>query len=341
MKSRVEAASIGIYLTALLVTLLFTYVTLRIPGFLSSIRDGVLYDLCRHFIRIGMRLDPIVILGDVFLILVLVIAIIGITRKRYFASLLSAVVYFTPTLFVFVARMSTRFTGLGILTYLIAYVFREYKIFSRYLWKFFYVGQVFLTPYWLAITAYASEGGRIWANIEQVRDIYGSTFIVVGLLVLFLGVAAWLNTKYQGRRLVDSGIYRLTRHPQYLGYILWSYGMLILSTYNQAPWRQPVEITLNWFISSLILVGLALAEEINLRTDDELNYVEYTNRVSFMLPLPRSIRRVALTPFRIMWGGDHPENLRMVFKTLVLVFILVSVPELITGGTYQLWNPHK
>ena len=341
MKRRVEAASIGIYITALLATLFFTYVTLQIPGFLSSINDGVLYDVCRHFIGTRLRPDAIVILGDVILILVLATAITGIIWRRYYASFLSAVVYFTPTLFVFVARMSTLFTGLWILTYLIAYVFRGYEIFSRNMWRFFYVGQVFLAPYWLAITAYASEGDRIWANIEQVRDVYSSIFIIVGLLVLFLGVAAWLNTKYQGRRLVDSGIYRLTRHPQYLGYILWSYGMLILSTYNQAPWRQPVEITLNWFVSSLILVGLALAEEINLRTDDGLNYVEYAERVSFMFPLPGSVRRVASKPFRIMWGGDHPENLRMVFKTLVLVFILVSVPELIPGGTYQLWNPHN
>ena len=341
MKRRVEAASIGIYITALLATLFFTYVTLQIPGFLSSINDGVLYDLCRHFIRIRLRLDLFVIFSDVILILVLVAAMIGITRKRYFTSILSAVIYFAPTLFVFVARMSTLFTGFRALTFLIAYVFIEYDIICRNLWHFFYVGQVFLAPYWLAITAYASEGGRIWANIEQVRDVYGSTFIIVGLLVLFLGVAAWLNTKYQGRRLVDSGIYRLTRHPQYLGYILWSYGMLILSTYNQAPWSQPIQITLNWFVSSLILVGLALAEEINLRTDDGLNYVEYAERVSFMFPLPGSVRRVVSKPFRIMWGGDHPENLRMVFKTLVLVFILVSVPELIPGGTYQLWNPHN
>jgi len=339
MKRRVEAASIGIYITALLATLFFTYVTLQIPGFLSSINDGVLYDVCRHFIGIGP--DPIIIFGNAILILVLVTAIKGITRKRYFASVLSAVVYFAPTLFVFVAEMTTLFTGLEILVFLIAYVSRGSELFSKYLLKIFKVGQVFLAPYWLAITAYASEGGRIWANIEQVRDVYGSTFILVGLLVLFLGVAAWLNTKYQGRGLVDSGIYRLTRHPQYLGYILWSYGMLILSTYNQAPWRQPIEITLNWFVSSLILVGLALAEEINLRSDDGLNYVEYAERASFMLPLPRSVRRVVSKPFRIMWGGDHPENLRMVFKTLVLVFILVSVPELIPGGTYQLWNPHK
>ena len=340
MKRRVEPASISIYLTALLATLFFTYVTLQIPRFLKSLTHGVLYDICRHFKIVGPRLDLIYIFGEVILILVLVIAIKGITRKRYFASVLSAVVYFTPTLFVFVARMSTLFTGLEIPAYLISYIFREYSIFGRYMWRLFYVGQVFLVPYWLAITAYASEGGRIWANIEQVRDIYGSTFIVVGLLVLFLGVAAWLNTKYQGRRLVDSGIYRLTRHPQYLGYILWSYGMLILSTYNQAPWRQPIEITLNWFVSSLILVGLALAEEINLRTDDGLNYDEYAERASFMFPLPRLVRRVVSAPFRIIWGSDFPENLRMVLKTLVLIFLVVSIPDLIFGGLYQFWNPH-
>jgi len=194
-------ASIGLYLTALLATLFFTYVTLQIPRFLKSLSYGVFYDLCRHFIRVGLRIDSIVILGDVILILVLATAIMGIIWRRYYASFLSAVVYFTPTLFVFVAGMSTLFTGLEIPAYLIAYIFREYKIFGRYMWRLFYVGQVFLVPYWLAITAYASEGGRLWANIEQVRDVYGSIFIVVGLLVLSLGVAAWLNTKYMGRRL--------------------------------------------------------------------------------------------------------------------------------------------
>ena len=116
--------------------------------------------------------------------------------------------------------------------------------------------------------------------------------------------------------------------------------MLILSTYNQAPWSTPTAITLNWLVSSLILVGLALVEEINLRSDDGLNYVEYADRVSFMFPLPRSVRRVVSTPFRIIWGGDYPENLRMVFATLALVFLAVSLPDLILGGLYQFWNPH-
>ena len=268
MKRRVEPASIGIYLTALLATIFFTYITLQIPRFLKSLTSGVFYDFCSHFI---WGPDPITIFGDLILILVLIIAIKGITRKRYLASVLSAVVYFTPTLFVFVTRMTILLTGLEILVFLIAYILRVCGIEGDFLLMLFGSGQVFLVPYWLAITAYASEGGRIWANIEQVRDVYGSIFIIVGLLVLFLGVAAWLNTKYQGRRLVDSGIYRLTRHPQYLGYILWSYGMLILSTYYQAPWRTPTAITLNWLVSSLILVGVALMEEISLRSDDGLN----------------------------------------------------------------------
>ena len=319
---------LGLYLTALLATLFFTHVTLQIPRFLKSLTNGVFDDLLSHFVYLSLH--PIAIFGYVILILILITAVKGIVRKRYYASVLSAVVYFAPTLFVFIVRMTILFTGLEILVILTLGIAL----------RLYYSGQVFLVPYWIAITAYASEGGDIWANIEQVRDVYGSIFIIVGLLVLFLGVAAWLNTKYQGRRLVDSGIYRLTRHPQYLGYILWSYGMLILSTYNQAPWRTPTAITLNWLVSSLILVGVALAEEINLRSDDGLNYVEYADRASFMFPLPRSVRRVVSAPFRIMWGSDFPENLRMVLKTLVLIFLVVSLPDLILGGLYQFWNPH-
>ena len=116
--------------------------------------------------------------------------------------------------------------------------------------------------------------------------------------------------------------------------------MLILSTYNQAPWRTPTAITLNWLVSSLILVGVALVEEINLRSDDGLNYVEYAERASFMFPLPRSVRRIVSAPFRIIWGSDFPENLRMVFATLALIFLAVSLPDLIFGGLYQFWNPH-
>ena len=118
--------------------------------------------------------------------------------------------------------------------------------------------------------------------------------------------------------------------------------MLILSTYNNAPWRTPTAVTLNWLVSSLILVGVALAEEINLRADDGLNYVEYADRVSFMFPLPRSVRRIVSAPFRRMWGGDYPENLRMVFVTLALVFLVVSFPDLFFGGLIdKLWLPHQ
>ncbi|GAF69545.1 unnamed protein product, partial [marine sediment metagenome] len=193
---------LGLYLTALLATLFFTHVTLQIPRFLKSLTNGVFDDLLSHFI---WGLDPITIFGDVILILILITAVKGIVRKRYYASVISAVVYFTPTLFVFVVRMTILFTGLEILGFLIAYIFRGWGIVEQFLFMLFSSGQVFLVPYWIAITAYASEGGDIWANIEQVRDVYGSIFIIVGLLVLFLGVAAWLNTKYQGRRLVDSG----------------------------------------------------------------------------------------------------------------------------------------
>jgi len=190
MKRRVESATIGIYLTALLATLFFTYVTLQIPRFLKSLTYGVFYDLCSHFVMIGLRPDPITIFGNVILILILITAVIGIVRKRYYASVLSAVVYFAPTLFVFVARMSTLFTGLEMPAYLISYILRVCGIEGDFLVRLFCSGQVFFVPYWIAITAYASEGGRIWANIEQVRDVYGSIFIIVGLFVLFLGVAA-------------------------------------------------------------------------------------------------------------------------------------------------------
>lgn len=329
------SVTIGIYVLALFMSLVFTHMTLLVPGFLESQTD-VYWDFFRNFKVVGMSLTPVLVAGNVVIILLLAATVRGMVKGRSTVSFLGAFGFFVPTFFVFIVGMTTFFAGLEVIKFLIYNGIGEYAV-IKWVDRLYNVGNVFYIPYWLAISAYGDEVGSRWGNLPEVRDTYGGIFIAVGLLLLFLGVAAWLDSKYRGRGLVDSGVYRWSRHPQYLGYILWSYGVLVLSTYSQAPMSRPVAPSLNWAVSSLIVVGLALSEEIALRKDVELDYIEYVKRVSFMIPLPKLVREYASAPFRIIWRSDYPDSLWKVFKTLLILFLIIGIPEFVMRGTYGNW----
>jgi len=42
----------------------------------------------------------------------------------------------------------------------------------------------------------------------------------LGLLIFVLGVLAWFYARFQKKGTADFWLYRLSRHPQYLGWIL-------------------------------------------------------------------------------------------------------------------------
>jgi hypothetical protein len=47
-------------------------------------------------------------------------------------------------------------------------------------------------------------------------------FIALGLLIFILGVLAWFYARLEKKGTADFWIYRFSRHPQYLGWIVWS-----------------------------------------------------------------------------------------------------------------------
>jgi uncharacterized membrane protein len=61
----------------------------------------------------------------------------------------------------------------------------------------------------------------------DIRRSVASLFITLGLLVFVLGVLAWFYARFQKKGTADFWIYRFARHSQYLGWILWSYGLML------------------------------------------------------------------------------------------------------------------
>ena len=251
--------SIGVYFLALLSTYIFTSGSIWISNVTESLHDQY-FHIFRNLIHFGFRATPVFIIGNILLISILLLGVHGIRRGKTNISILSSILYFIPTLFNLIAGMTVLFAGLELLGVFIERIIGVESVTRVILMHLYNVGRVFLVPYWVILDRVAPTATEQWNVTPIIRDSYGGFFVLLGLSILFLGVAAWINSKYEDRELAVSGIYRFSRHPQYLGYILWSYGMTILTTFRQHPMRYPLTPTINWIISGLILTGLATIE---------------------------------------------------------------------------------
>ena len=132
--------------------------------------------------------------------------------------------------------------------------------------------------------SYLFLGGGLFENI----------LLILSLLLLIYSVGFLWRTKSEG--LVTEGPYRLVRHPQYLGIILFT-GVLtsrsiwvLLNTFGLGYLR-PWETLVVWYVMVLAYVGLALFEERHLRGAYEQEWPDYRGRVGFLVPLISSDRR--------------------------------------------------
>jgi protein-S-isoprenylcysteine O-methyltransferase Ste14 len=325
--NKIDKTSISTYLLALLATLSFTYLSLKFPQLLTQLRYST---------TIWRRIYAKRILISVLPIFPLFYFYYSLKRKNYSRSALSSMMYFMPTFMIYLIGMAFTFTGIEVISYTICKIlFRfgsEAIFFDTILSRIYYIGEFFYIPYWLFI--FLLWPGQDWYGIRPLRDQYGAFFILLGALVMFLGIAAWLDGKRKKFDLVTQGVYQLIRHPQYLGFILWGYGVLVYSTHRQAPFHHPLMPTFNWVLSSLMLIGLALVEEMELRKAYP-QYKVYARKVSFFVPLLGVVRGIVARPWKALWKGEYPSTYRMVLVTFSLLFVLLLLPGLLFGHLYD------
>lgn len=159
-------------------------------------------------------------------------------------------------------------------------------------------------------------------------------FIGSGILVFLLGTYAWLAARAQGKGVADRLVYRLSRHPQYLGWILWTYGAYLLLQRGLYPKRSwGIGSSLPWLISTMVIIGVAMMEELNMRNRHGDTYESYRRSAPFLFPLPRVVERTVGAPFRIMFGKEQPTRRREVVAIVGFYSaLLIAVSALIHGG---------
>nr|NIV03307.1 DUF1295 domain-containing protein [Calditrichia bacterium]NIV71500.1 DUF1295 domain-containing protein [Calditrichia bacterium] len=245
-------------------------------------------------------------IGYVCLGLVLILIVTGfILEKRGLASA-GAIILFLPVFGHFAATM----------------FFLGGLAFFRFLWLPFLdlsfdimrLGDVVLLPYEWILNGAALIGINIYRELP---------FIIIGLgIFLFLaGVLAWMHGKIRKQNVTDFWIYRISRHPQYLGWIIWSYGLLFLPGPNMKQYLT-VPHSLPWLLATMIIIGVALLEERKMKQRNGDAYESYRQRAPFLFPLPQFVRKILSLPQRLVFKTAYPDKKREI--ATVVAFYTVS-----------------
>jgi protein-S-isoprenylcysteine O-methyltransferase Ste14 len=316
LKDRKWWSDAALAVLAVVFTVALSFASVELPSALARLVDEELEiedihpyiepDLVREFVD---RVRPI---AYTCLAVVVFLVVVGLLAGRTRLSKLGAALLFMPTFGYFAAYMFF-LAGLGVL---------------RALWLPFWgrlikLGDVAYVPYVVAVCPFALAG-------IDARRALAVLAIGLGLLIFFLGTLAWLRAKRWQEGTAKRGIYRFSRHPQYLGWIVWSYGLMLLA--SQQPPVMAGEnpgASLPWVVSSLVIVCVALGEEMAMKRERGTEYDAYRARAPFLIPLPRFVSRLVGAPLRAALGKERPETWRevlVVFFLYLAILVLLSLP---------------
>lgn len=316
---------------SILFTVALVYATLEAPSVVSQVILNVIPDYGIDEWKVAESLiETFRPVGYASFIITLILMVIGFASKWKPLSILGSLTLYLPVFGYFASTMFF-LAGIGIL---------------RLLWlplldtspRLLELGSIVYLPYllleYMAVsTLNAVYGDPILAFriLRFFRVALTLAVMGVGILIFLLGVFTWLHIRFKGLELADIWVYRYSRHPQYLGILLWSYGLLLLSTYILAAPKGGYvpPPSLPWLISALALAGLSLIEEIDMTRRYGEKYERYHREAPFLLPLPRVVSKLLSAPARMILKKDYLEN-RKEATYLILIYaavlILLSVP---------------
>ena len=126
--------------------------------------------------------------------------------------------------------------------------------------------------------------GHLWASLFGLGEEGAMLEMGIGSLVMLAGMSlvalGWWKIHRAGDKLITDGVYGIVRHPQYLGFILITTGMLI---------HWPTLLTLVMFpILAGAYVHLAKKETKELAVRFSEEYKRYRNLVPAFIPIRAS-----------------------------------------------------
>jgi len=307
----------GLSFLAVVFSIALTFATLELPilignwlsGYFPDIHPAIEPDRIEEFM-VYARPIGYACLG----LIVLLIAAGFLTGKRGL-SVLGSFAFFLPTFGYFFASMFF-LAGLGILR--VPFIpFWDPTV------NLMNLGDVSYLPYMALVYPF-------WLGGIDIRMWIAWVAVGLGLFIFVLGTIAWFYGKVQKTATVDFWVYRYSRHPQYLGFIVWSYGVMLIAALEPVVRAgENPGASFPWLLTSLVIICIALSEEITMSKKDSKGYLKYKASASFMFPIPRLVSRLVTAPMRLLLKKNQPETgkeLIATFAVYAVVLILFSLP---------------
>ncbi|MFW9864229.1 MAG: methyltransferase family protein [Candidatus Thorarchaeota archaeon] len=295
-----------------------TYLTLEISDQINIFLREIIPDYGigdeAAIAQITESLRPI---GYVALTITVALILVGFILKKQKAILAGSIALYLPVFGHFAASMFL-LAGIGAVRILWLPVFDV----SPWL---FDLGAIVYLPILLLFLA----GSAIWMLMPLV---FALPFIVqgIGFMIFLLSAMSWFQGRFKDVQIVDFWAYRYSRHPQYLGFIVWSYGLLVFAVVAPIPFGGIYFVpSLPWLLSIMLIIGVALYEESQMIQKNDKQYLAYRTKTPFLIPLPESISNLMVAPIRVVLKKDWPENGREIVITVILysmILMLLSVP---------------
>jgi len=252
-------------------------------------------------------------IGYCSLFLILGLIIFGYTRRKSGWALAGAVGIFIPVFGQFALSMFF-LAGLGFLR--VGWLpFLEVSSFDL-----LDLGKVIYVPYWVLIWFFELFK---W----NAHNFLTWFFMGSGTLLFTWGVLLWFKSRYGGEKVASAWIYKISRHPQYLGWILWSYGFTLFTPHiNNMKMSWSVSSSLPWLLMTMTIFGICMIEEIKMMEITGGKYQKYRKSSPFLLPLPGWLNRIMGWPGRLVTKGDYPKRrIQVLWIVLIYTGIFMSL----------------
>lgn len=314
------------FIIAIILSLLFTvtlfYLTFEVPHLLDNLLHSYYPDVFWEPELREQILNNLRPYGYLTLIITFMLIVLGFIVKKNYLSTLGSIAIYLP-IFGYFAFAMFFLAGIGVLRIL----WLPLLEFSPNTLK---LGHIVLLPF-LILKFLPDE--YFWYGIIQLIGIFT---IGLGLLIFSLGVITWFYGRFRRYKLINFWIYRYSRHPQYLGFLLWSYGLLLFIYFK--PYVKgafTISPTLPWLISSMIVIGVALDEEIEIKRKYDEEYINYCKKVPFMIPLPKLLSDIITKPSNLFIKGS-PRDRKDIVTILIIYLLILIILSFITITAFNL-----
>jgi protein-S-isoprenylcysteine O-methyltransferase Ste14 len=305
----------SLIILALIFTLFLAFLTIVIPLYIDNLLLQLFPDIHPIFYpdEIKVFINVVKPIGYISLTIIVLFIVLGFLIKYEKISVSSSFLLFLPTYGNFV------------------------------LYMFFLAGFGILQVVWLPLDTpffnFLTLGNIVFLPLLPISTLTFGVFpyvvMIIGLSILTSGVISWFYGKYQKKEIFDLFIYKYSRHPQYLGFLIWSYGVSLLYITFEAPTLIEVagkiglSASLPWVIFALIIGVVAFLEDIRLAKDFPDKYQEYRKNTPFLIKLPKSLKPIITFPLRHILNKDFPETKKDVFKVVLVYGMIIVILSLL------------